>query len=125
MANPDSKKNLPNYIRIHRRRAGLTQRDLSDLIGFRTESIARHEQFHSIPPLQIALGYEIIFHVPISDLFAGLRDEIATDIEPKLAKLEEQLGTRSARGRNSNDIARKLMWLSDRSRIRRESVHES
>jgi DNA-binding XRE family transcriptional regulator len=121
MNNPESEKRLPNYIRIHRRRVGLSQREMSEILGFRIESVARHEQFHT-PDLQIAIGYELIFRVPVSELFAGLRDEVAIDVEAKLRQLEEQLGQRSAKDGDANVTARKLAWLSKRRAIHPETV---
>jgi len=114
MTTSDSEKHLPNYIRIHRRRAGLSQEELGELLGFRVESVARHEQFQTAPNIRIAIGYEIIFRIPISELFAGVRDDVATNVEANLAQLEERLGRRGASGRDANDTARKLMWLAKR-----------
>lgn len=122
MTTPDSEKHLPNYIRVHRRRAGLSQEELGELLGFRLESVARHEQFQAAPDLRIAIGYEIIFRIPISELFAGLRDDVASDVEAKLARLEEQLGRRNANGRDANETARKLVWLSERKNRHCESI---
>lgn len=115
-------EHLPNYIRIQRRRSGLSQRELSALLGFRIESLARHELFHTLPALDMAIRYEVVFRVPVSELFAGLREEIATDIEAKLALFEAELGKRSAKGRNANEIARKLLWLSERKNSNCQSV---
>jgi len=114
MTTQDSEKHLPNYIRIHRRRAGLSQEELGELLGFRAESVARHEQFQAVPDLRIAIGYEIVFRIPVSELFAGLRGDAATEVEAKLARLEELLGRRNASGRDANETARKLVWLSER-----------
>jgi DNA-binding XRE family transcriptional regulator len=122
MKDPESDKRLPNYIRIHRRRAGLSQRELSQTLGFRVESVARHEQFQATPDLFIAIGYEIIFRVPVSELFAGLRDEISSRIEAELLQLEEQLGRRSVRDRDATMTARKIAWLSERRNTNYESV---
>ena len=122
MRNPEPKRRLPNYIRVHRRRTGLSQRELSEVLGFREESVARHEQFDAAPDLLIALGYEIIFRVPMSELFAGLRDEVAVEVETRLTALEQRLGQRSARDRDANATARKLLWFSERNLPLCESV---
>jgi DNA-binding XRE family transcriptional regulator len=114
MKTPEPHRRLPNYIRVHRRRTGLTQEELSDVLGFRVESVARHEQFYATPALQVAIGYQLIFRIPISELFAGLHDEVATDVEAKLLRLQERLGQRSAKDRDARAVARKLAWLSER-----------
>jgi len=75
-----------------------------------------------MPDLQIAIGYELIFRIPVSELFAGLRDDVATDVEAHLLQLEEELGKRSARDQDANATARKLAWLSKRRDVHYESV---
>jgi DNA-binding XRE family transcriptional regulator len=106
---------VSNYLRTHRKRIGLTQRELAKVLGFYDESpVSRHERFESTPPLSIAIGYEIIFRVPVSEIFAGLRDRVESDIENRLTELQGVLGKRSAKGRGATAVARKLMWLSER-----------
>jgi DNA-binding XRE family transcriptional regulator len=108
-------RRLSNYIRIHRRNAGLSQGELGRVLGYRDEeTVGRHERFHATPPLEIAISYEIVFRIPIADLFAGLRDVTEMKIEASLVQLEEQLGRRSALDRNALATARKLTWLSRR-----------
>jgi DNA-binding XRE family transcriptional regulator len=114
---------LLNFIRSHRRRVGLSQRELGKVLGYgNAETVARHERLEATPPLQIAIRYELIFHVPVSELFAGVRDEVAADIEEKLTELEVELGQRSARDRNALTTARKLVWLSEWRNTPYESV---
>lgn len=115
MRSAELEAQFPNYIRAHRRRTGLSQRELAQVLGYPNEySIARHEQFLVMPPLEIAIGYERIFNVPVSELFAGLSEEMTGRIEAGLARLEEGLGQRSAMDRNALATARKLAWLAER-----------
>jgi len=115
MSNTETNRRLPNYLRVHRRRAGLAQYELALAIGYENaREIARHEQSVTIPPLELAIGYEIIFRVPVSELFAGLRDDLSETLEPRLAQLELELGQRSAQDRNAGSTARKLTWLKAR-----------
>ncbi len=116
-------RRLANYLRTHRRNVGLTQRELGQILGYCDEgSVSRHERFHATPPLVVALGYEIVFRVPVSEIFAGLRDGVEGDVEERLAALEKNLEQRSAKDRNANAIARKLMWLCERRNSEDESV---
>lgn len=104
-----------NYLRAHRKKSHLTQRELARIVGYRHAGpILRHEHFRSTPPLVIAVGYEIVFRVPITQIFAALREVVAEDIEARLAELEASLGNRSARERNAKVIAQKLLWLAER-----------
>jgi DNA-binding XRE family transcriptional regulator len=108
-------RRLSNYLRTNRRRVGLTQLELGIVLGYKNEgAVSRHERVRSVPPLVTALSYEIVFRVPVSEMFAGLRDDIEGDIEARLAALEENLQNCSARDRNAIAIARKLEWLSER-----------
>ena len=83
---------LSNYIRTHRKRAGLSQRELARIIDYATKvSVFRHERVLALPPLLAALGYEVLFSVPISELFAGMREAVEQTVEERLSELEEDL----------------------------------
>ena len=104
-----------NDIRINRRKTGLTQRDIGEALGYFTEGpVARHEDGRQLPSLRIAIGYEILFQVPVSEIFTGVREEMRRSIEMRLTQLEERLGQNSAMDRNAMTIARKLTWLYER-----------
>lgn len=108
-------QSLANSIRIHRRRTCLSQRELGAVLGYANENaIARHEQRRVVPPLAIAVAYEVVFRIPISEIFVDLRDQVEQEVEARLAQLEDQLGQRSARDWDAVATARKLMWLSQR-----------
>jgi DNA-binding XRE family transcriptional regulator len=123
MTHAQTNRRLPNYLRTHRRKVGLTQRELGLVLGYGDEgTVSKHEKFDATPPLEIAIGYGIVFRVPLSELFAGLRDEVGGEIEGRLAELEEHLGRQSVRDRNAIAIARKLMWLSERKSAEYEPI---
>jgi len=67
-----------------------------------------------VPPLLIALSYQAIFRVPISDLFPGVYETTRLKIEERLAKMGRDLEQCSAKGRNAAMIARKLEWMWER-----------
>ena len=115
MTNEKTSRRLSNYLRRHRRRSSLSQRELGHVLGYGNEGcISRHESFRILPSLEIAIGYEVVFRVPVSELFAGLRDEVTEDVEARLAQLEQTLGQRSFKDGNGEATARKLMWLCER-----------
>lgn len=103
-----------NYLKAHRRQAGFSLRELGDLIGRGAGQVSRHEQGRSVPSLATAIAYELIFHVPVSVIFAGMHEAIKQDIEEKLRRLEEALGNRDTLGRDANLVAQKLVWLNER-----------
>jgi transcriptional regulator with XRE-family HTH domain len=108
---------LVNYVRACRKRAGLSQRELALILGYRNEGvISRHELFRSVPPLLMALGYEVVFQTPVSELFPGLRETIETAIEDNLAEFESNLRQQKNQAARSLApvITRKLEWLNER-----------
>jgi len=106
---------LANYLRTHRKKSGLSQRELASILGFLTEiQVSRHERSITIPGLLIALAYEVIFHVPISKMFPGLHITVEAGVEERLAELEHELHQSTAKGRKATSIARKIEFLSER-----------
>jgi DNA-binding XRE family transcriptional regulator len=104
-----------NYLKTHRKRSGLSQKEMGKLLGYKDKGqISRHERSESSPPLTTALAYEVIFRVPVSTIFVGTHGSISRDIEDKLHQLEVELQNRSARDRDANIVAQKLMWLNER-----------
>jgi hypothetical protein len=64
-----------------------------------------------IPTLGIALAYEAIFRVPVSELFPELYRTIEPSVEARLAAMEAALRQKSAKGRGSRAVAQKLEWV--------------
>ena len=108
------KESLVNYLRIHRRNAGLSQTELGRVLGYRDETaVANHERFESMPPFLIALGYEVIFQVPASEIFAGLKETVAIAIEEELAQFELRLREKGNMVLTPG-ITKTLEWLHER-----------
>ena len=108
---------LVNYVRVRRKRAGLSQRELAQILGYRNEGVvSRHELFRSVPPLLIAIGYEVVFQTSVSDLFPGLRETVEGAIEGSLTEFEDALRKQKeqAKGGQLPVITRKLEWLNER-----------
>jgi DNA-binding XRE family transcriptional regulator len=107
-----------NYLRTHRLKSGLTQRELGQFLGYRDEGpVSRHEISKTVPPLKAALAYETIFRVPVAEIFPELHAEIMQRTEGQLVTFKEDLQKRSGRGRGANETAQKLIWLSQRSEL--------
>lgn len=108
---------LVNYVRFRRKRATLSQRELAMILGYHDAgAVSRHEMFHSVPPLLIALGYEVVFQTSISELFPGLKETIEASIERGLVDFESELMKQRETANSSQLllIARKLEWLASR-----------
>ncbi|HEY1757838.1 MAG TPA: hypothetical protein VGG72_20885 [Bryobacteraceae bacterium] len=107
---------IASHVRFHRRKSGLSQRELAEILGSLGEAgISRHEHVVTHPKFLIAvMGYEIVFRVPIADLFPGVYETVELGIETRLTILEQKLQQSTAKGREAALIARKLEWLWER-----------
>src|ERR1044071_3875726 len=65
---------LPNYLRMFRRRKGITQGQLACLLNLCPSTISRHEQRGRLPSLASARRYEAVIAVSIQSLFPGYFD---------------------------------------------------
>jgi DNA-binding XRE family transcriptional regulator len=108
-------KPLANYLRAHRRKTGITQHELAQFLGYGTHgAVSRHERLEAVPSLLVALSYQVLYRIPVSEIFVGLTETVEFQIEEQLAEFENHLGEQSARGNRAALIARKLEWLNER-----------
>ena len=76
------------HIRLLRRRAGLTQRDLAALLGYHSHSqISRFENGSRLPAASELLQLEVIFGVVPSAVFPHLRDRAAELVLARINRL--------------------------------------
>jgi len=102
-------------LRTLRIRSGLSQREVAELLGFRSDAATfRHERSNSIPDLRTAMAYEVIFGVPISSQFPGLFQAIEPLVEQRISQLRERLQNQPGRGPNAARDARKLEFFCER-----------
>jgi len=88
---------------------------MGKLLGYKDPGhVSRHERSKTIPPLPAAIAYEAIFRIPVTAIFIGMHGSVRQEIERKLKELEAELGSRSAKDRDANLIAQKLVWLNER-----------
>ena len=103
------------YLRFLRRKTGLSQRDLAQLLGIVTESqVSRHERSISPPSLPMAFAYEVVFRRPASDIFPGLFHTVEAAVSESLAEFESALGNSNVKGVRAEAIAQQLEWLWER-----------
>lgn len=101
-----------NYIRAHRRKRGLTQLELGILVGYgHGYAVGKHERSRAMPPFHVALAYEIIFEIPVAQLFTGFHSAAADAVARNLQDLKAHLDAERARGNKLNP--EKLEWLSN------------
>jgi len=77
------------HIRLLRRRAGLSQKDLAHLLGYRSHSqISRFEHGTRLPAAHELLQLEVIFGVVPSGVFPHLRDRAAEVVAARITTLQ-------------------------------------
>ena len=103
-----SRRKLPNYLRTRRKRAGLWQEEVAFLLGCSSDTeVSRFERNVRLPTLKIALAYEVIFGIPVRELFGGVFEEI----EREVLKRAEILTQKLQEAKSDVLTARKLEFL--------------
>lgn len=99
---------LQNYLKTHRKLAGLSQNDVAFLLGKESGTyVSRVEQNQVKPDLCTLLFYQIFFNTPVEELFAGVNDQVELQAVNRIAKLITLL---EKRGR-SPKILRRIDYL--------------
>ena len=79
---------LPHYLRTHRKRRHLTQREVAILLPETSVSaISRCERFEQLPSLETALAYEVLFGVSVRDLFVGTAQQVELQTKRRAQEL--------------------------------------
>ena len=102
-------------LRIYRKRSGLSQREVSFLLGAKHKAkVSRYENGHRLPPLRTALAYATIFDVPLPKLFPTLQRKVEKEIVGRILELETKLAEAQRRKRGSTRAKRMLEWVKQR-----------
>ncbi len=94
-------------LRRYRKQIGLSQHDMAFLLGCGRRcgnKVSRYEQLRGQPSLETALAYEVIFSVPVHELFPGILSEVEENVRNRAHHLCKDM-----RGGRAN--ARKLRKL--------------
>jgi transcriptional regulator with XRE-family HTH domain len=108
-------RRLNSYLRTHRKHSGLSQGEVSFLVGLKDKSaLSRYERGRRQPSLRTALACQAAFGTPVSELFAGLSDSVAKDTHGQMRKLSTRFQDRSASGGEDGSVMQKFLWVSQR-----------
>jgi transcriptional regulator with XRE-family HTH domain len=87
-----SQQKLTNYLRTFRKRGRLSQDEIAFLLGNGSGSkVSRYERFARVPRLQTAMAFEIIYGVPVSELFAGTFQKVEKQTINRIRLLARRL----------------------------------
>lgn len=100
LAVPDARKRMKRkryaYVRAHRRRWGLTQRELGWLVGLSSRTaVSRIEMSKRKPTTETVIACAIVFDLPLDAIFPGLHEEIERGVFRRATELREQLGNQT------------------------------
>ena len=89
---------LPHYLRTYRRRHGFSQSEIAALLGATSDTkVSRYESFRRNPSVTTVFAYEIIFNIPVRDLFAGAYDDVHRNVRERARRLMKLLEREPAR----------------------------
>ena len=95
-----AKNTYHNYLKLCRKKHGLSQDDLARLLGCKNGAKAsRYETLKRKPGLDAALTYEALFDVPTRELFWRLFAEMEELAVRRVQKLAEELRIKEPRDR--------------------------
>lgn len=82
---------LPHYVRRHRLRTALTQKEMAALLGCQSSStVCQYEGRKREPDLRTALAYQVVFGLPVDALFPGIHREVVQDVKSRANRLSKQ-----------------------------------
>ncbi len=77
---------------MYRKRTGFSQDEIAYLLDSQSGAkVSRYEHFIREPSLETALAYEVIFQIPVRELFAGVFEKVERRTLKKLHLLEEKV----------------------------------
>jgi hypothetical protein len=98
---------ISNYLRKHRLRFAFSEKEIAKLLGYRSETcVSRLELDYRTPTLEVALGCQVIFGEPPSEIFPILYAEI----ESQVVHQAELMARRLERRKDPHSV-RKLTCL--------------
>jgi len=97
---------ISTYMRAHRKRWGLTQRELAHLLGIKSATqVSRYERLLRKPHLRIALACQIIFGEFPHAMYPKLYTKVEESVMQRAYQLYEKLeGTKSKAAKRKLDL---------------------
>lgn len=87
-----------SYLRTHRRKWALTQKELAFLLGQKSSAhISRLEQGKRIPSTDVILACEVLFGVKPRSLFPKLYEDVEKAVLARAATLHERLSNQMSK----------------------------
>lgn len=78
-------RGMPNTLREHRQRLGMTQKQVAELLETDPDWISHWEGGDALPSLISSIKLSVLYRVPVQDLFFDLAKGVKADFEPKIS----------------------------------------
>jgi transcriptional regulator with XRE-family HTH domain len=77
-------RKLDNYLKTHRKRAGLSQDEVAFLVGMSSGArVSRYERARRLPSLETAFAYQALFDLPLKELFPGVYNTVTHKMQKR------------------------------------------
>jgi transcriptional regulator with XRE-family HTH domain len=84
----------PNRLCVLRKQHGLSQKQLSALVGQDRTTISMYERGRVLPPLASAGMFQILFGVNIAEIFPHLFQKLELELQTKLQRTHSRTAER-------------------------------
>src|SRR6266567_1605762 len=115
-------KESVSYLRLYRRRWGLSQGELAELLGWSNKAlISRVEKKQRPPSLELVMGCFILFGTPAAEMFPDIAARVETEVMARIWDLYERI-----QGDPSRETKAKIELLEDaigRAERRKRTTH--
>jgi len=104
-------RKLTSYLRVYRKKSGLTIREVAYLLGISHADLSRYETHVREVPLPVALTCCLLYGFTVPQAFAGMYDLCASLLARRLTLFRNRLIRRISKSRASDSLAHKLSWV--------------
>jgi transcriptional regulator with XRE-family HTH domain len=80
-----------NALVSHRKRWKLSQSEVGQLLALSEDAIAHYEKGERSPQIEAAIGLELVYGKPLTELFPDMSFSVASDVLSALADFSIQL----------------------------------
>src|ERR1051325_3591178 len=88
---------LPNSLRMYRKRAGFSQREVAILLGIQSAAqVSRYERFRREPTLRTVFMFGVILNQAPTELFAGLQEHAAGQVQERARLISRRIEVRQS-----------------------------
>lgn len=101
---------LSHYLKMYRKRSGLSQDELALLLGCKSGSkVSRYERSGRVPRIDALLALEVVFREPVREIFRGRYERVRRDVRRRAQRLSRKVDARALTPGNK----RKLDFLTE------------